>query len=164
VGNHGRIGMKGENDPMDNLDFLVYKWIEERMANYQNVEVNVAETWWMVVERMNTRFALIHGDDIRNWMTIPFYGAERSEARMQRLLRINFNYYLIGHHHQSAEFSNIIMNGTWVGGSELSLKSMQLGGLPTQRLFSIHPNFGITWSRDIRLVDPSKLPPTKIYT
>ena len=163
VGNHGRIGMKGELSPMDNLDYLVYKWMEERLANHKNVQVNVAETWWMAVERMRTRFVLVHGDDIRSWMNIPFYGAERSEGRMQKLLKILFNYYIIGHHHTSAEFGNVIMNGNWVGGSEFSLKVIQAGGLPSQKLFSVHRAFGITWSRDVLLVDPRTIKPTRIY-
>jgi len=164
VGNHGRIGLKGELSPMDNLDYLAYKWTEERLSEHANVEVNVADTWWMAVERMRTRFTLVHGDDVRAWMNIPFYGAERSEARMQRLLGISFDYYIIGHHHVPAEFGNIIMNGNWVGGSEFSLKVFQVGGMPSQKLFSVHRAFGITWSRDVLLVDPRTLKPTKIYT
>ena len=164
VGNHGRIGDKGQNSPMDNLDYLVYKWAEERLSLHSNVSINISESWWMVVERMNTRFCLVHGDDVRSWMNIPFYGADRSEMRMQKLLKVMFNYYVIGHHHTPAEFSNVIMNGNWVGGSELSLKVMQVGGLPSQKLFSVHPDYGITWHRDILLVDPRKLKPTRIYT
>jgi len=163
VGNHGRIGFKGELSPMDNLDYLVYKWMEERLADHSNVKVNVADTWWMAVERMRTRFVLVHGDDIKAWMNIPFYGAERSEGRMQKLLKILFNYYVIGHHHTSAEFGNVIMNGNWVGGSEFSLRVIQAGGLPSQKLFSVHRAFGITWSRDVLLVDPRTIKPTRIY-
>lgn len=163
VGNHGRIGEKGVNSPMDNFDYLVYKWMQERLANYKNITVNVADTWLMPVERKGTRFVLVHGDAIRSWMNIPFYGAERSERRVQKLLNILFDYYVVGHHHQDAKFGNIIMNGCWPGGSELSLKVMEVGGLPSQKLFSFHPNFGITWSRDVLLVDPKKLKKIKIY-
>lgn len=164
VGNHGRIGLKGELSPMDNLDYLTYKWVEERTADITNVEVNVADTWWMAVERMRHRFVLVHGDDVKAWMNIPFYGADRSEGRMQRLLGIGFQYFVIGHHHTPAEFGNVIMNGNWVGGSEFSLKVIQAGGLPSQKLFSVHRAFGITWSRDVKLVDPRTLKPTKIYS
>ena len=163
VGNHGRIGNFGENSPLDNLDYLVYKWMEERLSNYPNVKFNVADTWWMTVERQNTKFTLVHGDDIKAWMNIPFYGADRSETRMQRLTRHNFDYYVLGHHHTKAEFGNIIMNGCWPGGSEFSLKRMQVGGVPTQKLFSVHKDFGVTWSRNIQLVNPKEIKLPKIY-
>jgi hypothetical protein len=163
VGNHGRIGNFGENSPMDNLDYLVYKWMEERLSNTKNIEFNVAETWWMVVERQSHRFCLVHGDDVKGWMGIPFYGADRSEAKVQKLLGVDFDYYLLGHHHTPAQWGGVIMNGCWVGGSEFSLKRMQVGGPPSQKLFSLHNIFGLTWSRDVQLVNPEEKTPTKVY-
>jgi len=86
VGNHGRIGKKGEQSPLNNLDYLVYVYCREKLRDYENVDFNISESWYMVVEKLGWRFLLVHGDDIRAWMGIPYYGLERSESRYQRML------------------------------------------------------------------------------
>ncbi len=165
VGNHGRMGKPGELSPTDNLEYLIYYMLKQRLSSVPNVRIEIAESWFMVVQRMSSRFFLIHGEDIRSWMTIPFYSAERSESRWQKLTRAQFDYFLTAHHHQQAEFDNIIFNGSWVGGSEFSIKKLAKSGLPGQTLFSIHPKFGITWRRNVVLVDPAEIKrmPVEIY-
>ncbi len=167
VGNHGRIGKKGEQSPLNNLDFLVYHYCREKLIHFSNVEFHISESWYMVVEKMNWRFLLVHGDDIRAWMGIPYYGLERSESRYQRMLadsQIGFHYFCCGHHHQEATIkSRIFMNGNWVGGSELSMKIMQVSNTPTQLLFSMHPLFGVTWERNIQLQNPGKPKKIKVF-
>ncbi|MDD4980272.1 MAG: metallophosphoesterase [Candidatus Omnitrophica bacterium] len=165
VGNHGRIGKPGEMSPTDNLEYLIYYIIKQRLSNLRNIRIEIAESWFMVIQRMTSRFFIIHGEDIRSWMTIPFYSAERSEGRWQKLTRAQFDYFIAAHHHQQAEFDNIIFNGSWVGGSEFSIKKLAKSGLPSQTLFSIHPTFGITWRRNVVLVDPKEIKkvPVEIY-
>lgn len=173
VGNHGRIGEKGVNSPSDNLDLLVYKFMEERLKNNKRIKFNISPTWWMVVEKMDHRFLLAHGDDFKAWFRIPFYGALRYRQNMTELLKesfnemtngkVDFDYLEVGHHHEPAEFSNIIMNGNWVGASEFSGKRLQVGGMPTQMIFGSHPVYGITWLRKIFLEDPRDLPEMKVY-
>lgn len=173
VGNHGRVGEKDVNSPLDNLDFLVYKFLEERLKNNKRIRFNISPTWWMVVEKMNHRFLLAHGDDFKSWLRIPFYGALRYRQNMTELLKesfnkmvngkVDFDYLEVGHHHEPAEFSGIIMNGNWVGASEFSGKRLQSGGSPTQMIFGSHPVYGITWIRKIFLEDPRDLPEMKVY-
>lgn len=173
VGNHGRVGDKGVNSPLDNFDFLVYKFLEERLKDNKRIRFNVSPTWWMVVEKMDHKFLLAHGDDFRAWLRIPFYGALRYRQNMTELLKesfnkringkVDFDYLEVGHHHEPAKFSNIIMNGNWVGASEFSGKRLQAGGMPTQTMFGSHPKYGITWERQIFLEDPYDLPEMKVY-
>jgi len=167
VGNHGRIGKKGEQSPMNNMDYLVMHYCREKLRNYRNVEFHIGESWFMLVRKFNSNFLLVHGDDVRAWMGIPYYGLERSESRYQKMLsdvRAGFHYFCCGHHHQEATIkSRIFMNGNWVGGSEFSMKVMQVANPPTQLLFSVHPLFGVTWERHIQLQDPAKVKPLNIY-
>jgi len=54
------------------------------------------------VKRMNRVHLLLHGEDIKGWMNIPFYGLERSDARYKEMLHdfgISYDYYHCGHHH-----------------------------------------------------------------
>jgi len=167
VGNHGRIGKKGEQSPLNNLDLVVYWVLAEKLKHFTNVQFNISQSWWMLVERMKHIFLLVHGDDVRAWMGIPYYGLERSESRYQRMMldsNAGFHYFCCGHHHQEATIkSRIFMNGNWVGGSELSMKTMQVATPPTQLLFSVHPLFGVTWERNIQLQDPAKRTQIKIF-
>lgn len=167
VGNHGRVGKKGEQSPLNNFDHLVYWIMAEKLKNIPSVEFHISKSWWMLAERTKHTFLLVHGDDIRAWMGIPYYGIERSESRYQKMLGRageGFHYFCCGHHHQEAAIkSRIFANGSWVGGSEFSIKTLQVAGAPSQLLFSVHPMFGVTWERNLQLQDPAKLPPIKIY-
>lgn len=158
AGNHGRIGQKGELEPVhDNLEYVLYHWMKDRLSCHKNISINISDTWWMCIERMGHRFYITHGDDIKSWMNIPFYGAQRSAGRVQRLVR--HDWFIVGHHHTQAQFDNVLMNGSWVGGSEFSLKAMQVGGLPTQLMFMLHPKKGITCKYDIQLASPEEFEP-----
>lgn len=174
VGNHGRVGEKGVNSPLDNLDYLVYKFAEERLKGNKRIRFNISKSWWMPVKKMNHIFLLAHGDDFKSWLGIPFYGALRYYQRMTKLLEDSFNkfesehgvkfdYLEIGHHHESAQFSKIFMNGNWVGASEFSSKRLQVGGMPTQTIFGTHHIYGATWVRQIFLEDPRSLPKMRIF-
>ncbi len=167
VGNHGRVGKKSEQSPLNNFDVLVYNYISEKLKNYPSVEFHISRSWWMLVERMKHLFLLVHGDDIRAWMGIPYYGIERSESRYQKMIGgagEGFHYFCCGHHHQEAAIkSRIFVNGSWVGGSEFSIKTLQVASPPSQLLFSVHPLFGVTWERNLRLQDPEKRVPIEVY-
>jgi hypothetical protein len=167
VGNHGRVGRKGEEAPLNNIEFLLYHFLAERLKEFPNISFNIPDTWFMVAERMGHRFLLQHGDDIGGWAGIPFYGVERSDARYSRMLKdygVDFHYLCVGHHHQEAYFkSRVFMNGNWTGASELSVKNMQTNSLPTQKLIGVHHNHGAVWQRDIQLINPKNKPAIKVW-
>jgi len=173
VGNHGRIAKEiGQYAPTDSFDYLIYKIIKQRLSDHKNVFFNISESWWMIVERMGKRFYIEHGDAFRSWIGIPFYGITRGKSNIRDLLHqyldemgreSNFDYFLIGHIHEAADFGEVITNGAFPGGSEYSLKALKRGGAPIQRCFSIHPDYGVTWSRKILLDDPKVKPKIKYF-
>lgn len=158
VGNHGRIGKKGEESPMNNLDFLAYHFLAERLREHENVKCAFAESWFQIVKRMGKNFLLVHGDDAKSWGGIPMYGILRSESRYHMMLKqfgVYPDYFLLGHHHQEFTLGGrVIANSSWVGGSEFSAKTMQMANAPSQSVFGIHPDYGLTWRRDILLINP----------
>ena len=174
VGNHGRLGQKGEFAPTDNLDWLLYWFLQERFAGVENVRFNIPDTWWMVLEVNGWKFHVSHGEDFRAWAGIPFYGAQKYKGRLREMLResfasatgerADFDYLLVGHHHEMADFGNILMNGSWVGGSEFSVKQLQCGGLPYQTLIGVHERQGIAWRRALVLEDRRNLPELTVYS
>jgi hypothetical protein len=174
-GNHGRIGDKGELSPIDNFDWLLGWFLRERFEGVKNVRFNLPETWWMLLKVRETGFHVSHGDAFRSWAGIPFYGALRYKQKLRELMHEtfaksddgeppDFDAILCAHHHEVAYFNNIYMNGTWVGGSEYSLKDLQVGGPPYQLMLGVHDVHGVSWTRKLVLADPKNKPAIPVYS
>ena len=161
IGNHGRIGNKGELSVMDNFDYLIYRMLERFLCNVPNVTLNVPNSPRMIIEIMGRRHLLTHGDNMKSWGGIPFYGFDRAKARFSELFQDageQFDYIHIGHFHQTAALrGKQFMNGCWPGGSQFSIDVMQVGSIPTQQFHAVHPVHGIVLTREIQLCDPRTL-------
>lgn len=164
IGNHGRQGRKGEARLMDNTDILFYWILSLLLANYRDrITWDVPRSWWTVQEVLGHRFLLIHGDEINSSQTygIPFYGVQRKDAGYTKMLQargITYDYMIVGHHHHAAMMDSPtgeqIVNGSWVGGNELSARAKTLTNEPSQWLFGVHRRRGITWRYKIKLYEP----------
>jgi DNA repair exonuclease SbcCD nuclease subunit len=162
VGNHGRLGRRGEFSPLNNFDYLVYRILEERLRETRAIRWTIPRTWWHVATIQGWRFLMLHGEDVLyNALGIPFYATRRMKTNYRELFELikrveglkdaGFDFMAVGHHHEPAEFYGILMNGSWPGASEFSLKRLQAGGMPSQKIWGVHRDFGITWKRDVNL-------------
>lgn len=162
IGNHGRIGRKGEHAPLSNFDYLVYQWLKERTASIPNLTWRIPETWWLINEVQGWRFLQVHGDDTgSSYGGIPFYGMTRHKARYREMLKTSgqmkdgppedFDYMVLGHHSQAAQFQNVISAGSWPGGTEFSIKRLQMSDIPSVPFFGVHRAHGVSWRRDVQL-------------
>jgi len=158
-GNHGRIGLKGENPHWVNWDLIMYKYIETKLQNYDRIKFNVPLSWWFIKEIQGKKHLLVHGDDIKGWAGIPFYGIDRAKSNYKEMLETigeEFDYAHLAHFHTAAELplmggGFISINGCWTGSSILGLKMMGKTIQPTQWIRGTHPEFGVTWSYKVRL-------------
>lgn len=157
-GNHGRIGKKGENPHFVNHDVYLYKYIEAKLQNQRRIKFDIPLSWWRVIEIQGFKFLLLHGDDIKAWNGLPYYGIDRADARWTTLLSaydIYFDYILMGHFHAQTELPRVrgekIINGCFPGGSVYALKSLVTASRPSQKLFGVHPRHGKTWSFNLYL-------------
>ena len=159
VGNHGRPGAYGANHRKTNFDYLFYRSLKQALINQKNVKVFVSESPSMVVQHGNFIFLLNHGDAAKGWMGIPFYGLERMFRRLPNLYNMIVHYELVGHHHQPANIgdSKVLLNGSLVGGSELSINRMGLTNLPSQKLFYFDKRHGLNRETNLHLEDPVQL-------
>lgn len=160
LGNHGRLGRKGQFPTTASMDYLFLKQLEILLAKYIEegiVTAEFPETWFQLVERMDNRFLLVHGDDIKSWMSIPFYGADRAVSRWNDLINERFDFFIFGHHHTAGQWEKnakeVIANASFVGTNEHSAKHMNVGGRPSQKMFAIHPEHGKTWEYRLMLDD-----------
>lgn len=158
-GNHGRVGKKGENPNWVNWDLIFYNSLMDRLANETRIQFNITMSWWQIKEVMGWRFLLFHGDDVKGWGGIPFYGIDRSQKNYREMLETvqeKFDYVEMGHLHTPAMLplmggGFVTINGCWPGGSVLALKNMATTGRPQQWIKGIHPEYGQTWHYPIYL-------------
>ncbi len=154
-GNHGRVSRRGVHKYSDNWDRVVYKFLEQSMSEYDNIEWNIPETWYIMRTIQNHNFYIVHGDGIKGQNGIPYYGVEKSTGRVAGLFPQKPDYTLMGHFHSTAElstnFGKVLINGSYMGGDMFSIHDLQKSERPEQKIFGIHPEQGITWMYNIQL-------------
>ncbi|MBU2060059.1 MAG: hypothetical protein KKB38_20305, partial [Gammaproteobacteria bacterium] len=157
-GNHGRIGQKGHYHQRTNADYLLYHFIRQTMAHIENFTMRISLSSFMgyvLPEDPERPHLIAHGDKIKRYMSIPWYGMERWEMRMVGLTQVPWAFTHLGHHHQKANIDGPhgerLMNGSWVGASDYSVEQLQVGGQPKQNLIGLHPEYGLTWQYPIYL-------------
>lgn len=154
MGNHGRPGGKGENHPRTNFDNTLYMMMQMALEKQKNVKMFVSYSPTMLVRHGNFNFALNHNDDVMMYMGIPYYGLERKARRLSDLYGMTIHYKLGGHFHTPANLSDeTIMNGTLVGGSELSVNKMHVSSRPCQKIFYFDNTHGINRESNLYLDD-----------
>jgi len=154
-GNHGGIrywGKKQFKKRYVNWDFMFYKYLEQRLAEQDNIKFNIYKSFFVTREIAGHNFLLLHGDDIRAWMGIPYYGIERKVKDFQELLASRgeiIDYVLLAHFHRAATLDKVhgekIMNGSFMKGNEFVLGACATMSQPKQWIFGIHPKKGITF-------------------
>lgn len=166
-GNHGRPGVRGQNHPKTNFDYIFYHILKLVLKPQSNIHIHISESPSMIIKRGKFTFLLNHGDSAKGWAGIPYYGLDRQFHKLSTLYNMIINYELVGHHHQATNLSDrILINGCLPGGSDLSINRMTLSSHPSQTMFYFHPNKGINRESKLYLGDPVELKPDKhgIYT
>lgn len=152
-GNHGRTTQKpSAKRAYVNWDYLTYQTLALMLANQPNVRCNFPRSPIASTEIRGHTYLLWHGDSIKSWAGIPFYGIERAIARVRELMQvkgIQFHYAAIGHFHNTAGIDRavgeVLMNGSLKGGDEYSVNKLFTYAKPTQLLYFMHEEHGKTW-------------------
>lgn len=88
-GNHGRVAKRGIEKSFVNWDYLCYKFIQSRLADQKGITFEIPKAPFKVVDVMGVKFLLTHGDQIRSWNGLPFYGLVRAENRYNNMVSRN---------------------------------------------------------------------------
>lgn len=162
-GNHGN---ERDGSPRTNWDSTLYGFLKDRLRNYSNVIVEDTETSYLLYElpaHERGKHLLIHGEQARSWMGIPFYGLIRAGGLLTSLLGQTFDYVHAGHHHTPGRVpwnqTEIVLNGSWVGGDDLSVRKLLRAVPPSQNFFFLHPRRGVVDHHLIQLDAPTKFIP-----
>ncbi|GAG85760.1 unnamed protein product, partial [marine sediment metagenome] len=99
-GNHGRRTPKKEyHGAYNNWDYLVAETARIHCQDIKNIEFKIPDSFSTCVDIEGYGFYLTHGDEIRSWNSIPFYGIERKTRRLTALTATQnkrIHYYLLG--------------------------------------------------------------------
>jgi len=159
VGNHGRIRkQKYYKNKYANWDYVTYQIIGALLKDQPNVKFNFPKSFFLIKKINGYNFLLLHGDDIRSWMGIPWYGVNRMVAQLTEILAsrsIFIDYVCLAHFHNTATLDKCIgekmINGSFVGGSEFSLGKTFQTSDPKQLFWGVHERQGVTWRFPINL-------------
>jgi hypothetical protein len=147
VGNHGRMTVKPAfKQRYVNWDYIIYQTLSLMLINEPRVKFNIPKSFWTIKELGDKRVLLLHGDNIKSWMGVPWYGIERAAAKLQQLLAANnqfFDYIELAHFHRTGEIQTpggaMFINGSAIGGNDFSLGAMFASGEPQQTLKMFNP-------------------------
>lgn len=162
-GNHGRAGRIGEHHERTNWDYIFYRFLKEIIDRIApNIKIYISESPLMLVQHGQFTFSYSHGDNVKSYMGIPFYGLDRMVKKITSMFNKYIHYFCVGHFHDPASLSdNIFINGTMVGGSNLSINRMNTLSVPSQKMFYFDSEKGVNRETNLYLEDLTELTPDK---
>lgn len=171
-GNHGRRSIKKDyNSPRDNWDYLVAEIAAAYCRDLINTEFIIPDSFSINLDIEGHGFCVSHGDDIRSFNSIPWYGLERKTRRLAALncaVDKRIDYYAFGHFHQpstqSALNGETIINGCWTATSPYVYNSLASFTEPSQIIHGVHRGRGISWRLHIKLRTPDEANGPKRYS
>lgn len=153
-GNHGRIGRKGQFGPMDNVDRILYETTRRMLRDEPRFKLEMTDpagerNWFHVMQLGSYSALLIHGDQIRGSMGVPWYGIQKkvnSWAAGGLGRGVEFDDMYMGHYHQIARIP-LNHRTVWANGSTESYNTFAQEVLaaqsePTQWLLFVDPEKG----------------------
>lgn len=145
--NHGRLTQKPQfkQKTLNNFSYLVYTIANARLEFLENFKYEMSTSIKYLAEINTKKFLIQHGDTVKSWMGIPFYGIQRDQMReaMARMLTDEgFHYQLMGHFHFPIFMASLVMNGSLSGTNEFDHAAGRLSE-PAQLSFLVHQKYGV---------------------
>lgn len=161
-GNHGYLGGRSRKDmhPESNADRMLYQVVSMLTQDIKHVTWDVSMDWWMPADLgPKCRFMLCHGNQVRGFNGIPWYGWTRKVMAWSMMGRIwdqmTFDYVAAGHFHTPV---SMYVNGVrlWINGSTEShnpyaAEQLAAAGEPSQWMLMVKPGFGVVSEHLIKL-------------
>lgn len=165
-GNHGRrTKRKDYNAPWNSWDYAINQTAALLNQQIPNVKYLIPNAYSTVLNIQGFNFAVEHGDDIKSWNSVPYYGIERKTRRLLALNAVvdrRIDYFVLGHFHQPSALGQLgntetIINGTWQATNPYIFGSLSGYIEPSQWLHGVHAEHGLTWRFKIKLRSPDEL-------
>lgn len=165
-GNHGRNTARPEfkNYVHRNFDWLIYEMVRRRLADRKidNIQIVNPVSNQVHYRIYDTKFLAMHGDMIgaRGGDGIigsigPIMRGEFKTRRQSGAINQDYDFLLMGHYHQELWLPNAIVAGSIKGFDEYVKNDLRaMPSTPSQPLFFVHPERGITSRWNIQVEKP----------
>ena len=153
IGNHGRIGRKGDFNPQTNADRMLYRitqrYLEgEKRLTWDIPSIPNERAWYAVSKIGKYSCLLIHGDQFRGTAGIPWYGLNKKVGGWALgAIREHYDDVDFGHFHtpMTTQINNVTVrcNGSSESHNDFAAEQLAATGQPSQGLRYVHPERGI---------------------
>jgi len=145
-------------------DYRLYDLLKAYFYNNKRVKINIHENFSEIVDIQGFRSFVFHGDDIPCQQGVPFFALDK-KLKAWYMQYGGFQYAFGGHFHKrhSDEISSRLeyfMCGALVSDDDWALKKLGISSSPSQNIYGMHKNYGITWRYAVqvdKLFLPSKI-------
>lgn len=152
-GNHGRISKF--TDESNNYDIMFYNSLELALTSNKNVAFNISNDFYNLVNIENHGFLLNHGNGVKMYQNIPWYGLVQRCMRWAGSMSQPFEYMIVGHFHTCGEQEwndkIIFMNGCAVTDDNFGLEFLGLSASNNMWMFTVSKDAGIDGRYKINL-------------
>lgn len=163
-GNHGRRSIRKDfHGAWDNWDYLVAEVARMYCGQMTHVDFAIPDAFSMNIDINNWGFAIEHGDGVKSWMGIPWYGLERKTRRLVSLhnsMGKQISYFVFGHFHSMSTNADLrgemIINGAWPATNPYGYNEFSGYREPMQLIHGVHADRGISWRLPIKLKDDAR--------
>ncbi len=150
IGNHGRGGARKNSDAIGaNWDNVTYIALKAKFENDPKVSIKYSTTFWMRKNILGTEFCIVHGDYFSSSVNSLLASNQKLQDLTTKILKTPYNVLCLGHFHSysviETSMGRIMVNGSFVGGDMHSMHHLRSSSRPTQTIFGIHPDHGVTW-------------------
>lgn len=158
-GNHGRRSVKKDfHGAWNNWDYLISEIARMHCQDHDNVEFAIPDCYSINIDINGHGFAIEHGDGVKSWMGIPWYGLERKTRRLVSLHNTfdkKIRYFVFGHFHALSTNADLkgemIINGAWPATNPYSYEEFSGYREPMQLIHGVHENKGMSWRLPVYL-------------
>lgn len=146
AGNHGYEKLAPETS---REDLRLYDLLKVYFERVKGVTINAHETFSTIVDVLGFKCFQFHGDGIPCQQGVPFFALDR-KLKAWYMQYGGFDYAFGGHFHKrhSDEISSKLeyfMCGSLASDDEWALKKLGISSSPSQSIYGMHPEHGITW-------------------
>jgi len=167
-GNHGRIFKEPEYmDRADNYDTVAYRLVKEMVRDLPNVEVRIPRSLFTIETIEGHNFLFTHGDMIRGWGGISWYGKNKARANLKELserLGLRFEYFCTSHFHTAVTmeetYGETLFTGSSKGPCGFSVGAISVGSDPVWWFYGVHRKRGVSFRYAVNMKEATRDDPS----
>ena len=162
--NHGRLTRKpqAKQEGLNNMNYLVGVLAQAYLEKCTNVNFNIYPQYEKVVKVLNRNYLISHGHNLKAWLGIPYYAADRKlgkefTARMQLIMdhklkaaEIGFHKMIVGHFHVPINAPQYQFCGSVQGTDAYDHKAGRFAQ-PSQSVWFVHEKYKETGLENFEL-------------